>query len=117
MFHESDVLKITIYYKSHTINNLISQNNLSHKSNPLKQTNNVYKYTCNVGDSELQNSTYIGMTTTTLSSNNASCCWGSQNLHAKIITTLSSAEKIVSKTPIFYTMNQISTGSKSWKPS
>ena len=32
-------------------------------------------------------------------------------------TTLPSAEKIFSKTPIFYTMNQISTGSKSRKPS
>ena len=40
---------------------------MSHKSNLLKQTNIVYKYTCNVGDCELQNSTYIGMTTTTLS--------------------------------------------------
>ena len=53
---ESDLLKITIYYKSHTINNLISKNNLSHKSNPLKQTNIVYKYKCNFGDCELQNS-------------------------------------------------------------
>ena len=64
--NESDLLKITIYCKTHTINNLISKNNLSHKSNRLK-TNIVYKYTCNVGDCELQNSTYIGMTTTALS--------------------------------------------------
>ena len=33
----------------------------------LMPTNIVYKYTCNVGDCELQNSTYIDMTTTTLS--------------------------------------------------
>ena len=64
--NESDLLKITIYYKSHTISNLISKNNLSHKSNQPKQANIVYKYTCNVGDCELQSSTYIGMTTTIL---------------------------------------------------
>ena len=36
--NESDLLKMIIYCKSHTITNLISENNLSHKSNPLKQT-------------------------------------------------------------------------------
>ena len=36
-------IKIIMYYKSHTINNLISKNNHSRKPNPLKPTNILYK--------------------------------------------------------------------------
>ena len=59
-------LKLIIYYKSNTINQLVSKNNLTPTAS-LKQSNIIYEYSCPHEDCALQKISYIGMTTTTLS--------------------------------------------------
>ena len=111
-----DQLKIIIYYKSHTIANLISKNNQSCKPNNLKQTNMIYKYACNIGDCDLQNSTYIGMTTTTLSRRitmHLAAGGAKIRMHNKQMTQ--PAEKTQSKTQAFYSTSMTSTDYKSWR--
>lgn len=49
-----------------TTTSLITKNNNSPTPPPLKQTNVVYEFSCPLGECELQQSSYIGMTTTTL---------------------------------------------------
>ena len=60
-------LHLIIYYKSPTVTSLITKNNTAPRPPPLKQTNVIYEYTCNRGECEPRNRSYIGMTTTTLS--------------------------------------------------
>ena len=60
-------LSLIIYYKNKRTSSLIMKNNLNSTSEPLKQTNVIYSYKCNIGDCELQTVNYIGETTTTLS--------------------------------------------------
>ena len=65
--NENERIKLIIYYDKNTTNSLVSRNNQNAKLPPLKQTNVVYRYNCNIGECELQQHSYIGMTTTTLS--------------------------------------------------
>ena len=60
-------IQLVIYCKSNTVNNLVMRNNHSPPLPILKQTNLIYEYTCKYGDCELHPSSYIGLTTTTLS--------------------------------------------------
>ena len=54
-------------YKSPKVSSFIVKNNLSMDPSPVKQTNVVYQYKCTHGDCARQhNSSYIGLTTTTL---------------------------------------------------
>ena len=63
-----DKLDIIIYYKNPKVSNLFMKNNLSKNYNPLKQTNVIYKYSCpEEGCKLLNNVSYIGVTTTSLS--------------------------------------------------
>ena len=57
---------LTTYYKRHTTTNLIIRNNQCPQMPTLKKTNLIYLFTWK-HDSEHQNRTYIGQTTTTLS--------------------------------------------------
>jgi len=58
---------LTIYYKSPHISNFLITNNTATKTK-LKQTNVIYEFHCPYGDCLLcDNSSYIGMTTTSLS--------------------------------------------------
>ena len=63
----TDHLQIITYYRSNTTTNAVTKNNQFPLTTTLKQTNFIYEYKCNKGDCELLNSSYIGMTTTTLS--------------------------------------------------
>ena len=63
----TDRLQIITYYRSNTTTSAITKNNQFPSTTILKPTNVVYEYKCNKGDCELLNSSYIGMTTTTLS--------------------------------------------------
>ena len=64
---QSSSLKLTVYYKSPKVSNLVMKNNLSKDPSPLKATNVVYQFKCTHGDCARQhNCTYIGYTTTTL---------------------------------------------------
>ena len=65
---DDDNIRLTIYYKSPRVSNLIMCNNLSNDNAPLKSTNVVYEYKCQIGDcARRRNSSYIGHTTTSLS--------------------------------------------------
>ena len=62
-------LRFIIYYKKFKTANLVINNNSSPQINKLQKTNLVYRFTCPLGDciSNVQKSSYIGYTTTTLS--------------------------------------------------
>ena len=61
-------LLLIIYYKNPRVLNLIMKNNLSQDPSFLKKTNVVYQYTCpEEGCKLLPNSSYIGVTTTSIS--------------------------------------------------
>jgi hypothetical protein len=62
-----DNLKLQIYYKNAKTSQFIMKNNVNATTEPLKTTNVVYEFKCNTGECELQPSSYIGMTTTSLS--------------------------------------------------
>ena len=62
-----DSLKVIIYYKNTYTSGLVSKNNQAPPVNQLQQTDLIYEYKCQIGDCEHQNSSYIGLTTTTLS--------------------------------------------------
>ena len=65
--NQDDKVKLIIYYKNRKTSNLIMKNNVHDKCNDLSKTGVVYQYTCPLGDCKLQNNSYIGMSTTTLS--------------------------------------------------
>ena len=66
--NNSDTIRLTIYYKSPRVSNLVMCNNLSRDNSLLKATNIVYEYKCQIGEcAHRRNSSYIGHTTTTLS--------------------------------------------------
>ena len=62
-----DKLKFTVYYKNRYISSLFMRNNSAKPTPTFQQTNLVYEYKCLLGDCEHQNSSYIGLTTNTLS--------------------------------------------------
>ena len=64
---QEDKLEMVIYYRNRKINNLIMKNNQNEKTGDLGRTGVIYQYTCQTGDCKLQNISYIGMCTTTLS--------------------------------------------------
>jgi len=64
----SDALQLVIFYQNPTTCSLVMKNNLSCDRSPLKQSNVIYQYTCNLGDCALRTDcNYIGLTTTSLS--------------------------------------------------
>ena len=62
-----DQVKLVVYYKNPTTKSLVLRNNMSEDPSILKKCNIVYRYNCKKGDCALQNSSYIGHTTTSLS--------------------------------------------------
>ncbi|XP_076037240.1 uncharacterized protein LOC143022776 [Oratosquilla oratoria] len=65
---EGDKLNLIIYYRNPRTSSLIMKNNLAAQKDKLKQSNVVYKYTCNFNkDGALCTDEYIGYTTQTLS--------------------------------------------------
>ena len=60
-------LNLVIFYQSNTIKQLVSKNNSTPKQPDLKQSNVVYEFKCPHGECALQQNSYIGMTTTSLS--------------------------------------------------
>ena len=61
-------IQFIIYYRKYKTANLIIRNNPSKKQNKVAQTNLVYIFSCNLGMCNSHNkSTYIGLTTTSLS--------------------------------------------------
>ena len=63
----TEKIKFIPYYRSSTITSLITKNNQGPPTPTLKKTNVIYQYQCPHGDCEHHPSTYIGLTTTTLS--------------------------------------------------
>ena len=65
---QNDRLKLVIYYKSATTKSLIMKNNQNTPPSKFQQCNLIYEYQCKLdGCEHLQNSSYIGLTSTTLS--------------------------------------------------
>ena len=64
---ENDQINLVIYYKSMKTSNLLIRNNENKKPTELQSSHLVYEYTCKHRDCSSLNSTYIGMTTTSLS--------------------------------------------------
>ena len=62
-----DRLKFIIYYKNRKTSNLCIINNCHRETSNLQKANVVYQFNCNIGDCALQKTSYIGMTTTSLS--------------------------------------------------
>ena len=56
-----------IYYKNSKTSNLVMRNNLCAKTRALDKCGVVYQYSCQIANCKLQNTTYIGMCTTSLS--------------------------------------------------
>ena len=66
--NDDDKLDLVIYYKNKKVSNLLMKNNLTQDPSPLKQTNVIYNFNCNIDDCALlPNVNYIRMTRTTLS--------------------------------------------------
>ena len=65
--NENEKLKLIIYYSSSATASLISKNNQSPPPPSLQRTNLIYEYKCNIDECGRQPSSYVGMTTTTLS--------------------------------------------------
>ena len=66
--NNKDNLKLIIYYQSATSKSLVMRNNQAPMTPPMQQTNLIYEYNCVQDDCEhLPKSSYIGLTTTTLS--------------------------------------------------
>lgn len=63
----SDKLQIVVYYKNQKVSNLVMKNNINTKTDPKTKTNVIYKFDCPHEDCQLRNSSYVGVTTTTLS--------------------------------------------------
>ena len=63
----NDKLKLMIYYKNPTVKTILTKNDQSPSPSDLQKTNLVYEYTCKIGDCERLQSSYIGVTQTTLS--------------------------------------------------
>ena len=63
----NDQVKLVIYCKNPTTKSLVPRNNMSNDPSALKKCNVVYLYSCKKGDCALQNNSYIGHATTTLS--------------------------------------------------
>ena len=64
----SEVVKLQNYYKSRHVKTLISNNRTqTNTKTALQRSHVVYEYKCNIGECEHLNSSYIGMTATTLS--------------------------------------------------
>ena len=62
-----DTIQLVIYYKNRKTSNLVIKNNVSKQGSDLSKVGVIYKYSCSIGDCKLRNTSYIGMTTTTLS--------------------------------------------------
>ena len=65
--HEEDSVQFIIYYKNKRTSQLVMKNNLNEKTGDLSRTGVVYQYTCPIGNCKTRNTSYIGMSTTTLS--------------------------------------------------
>ena len=65
--HHEDSIEFIIYYRNQKSGNLIMKNNMAEKTNDLNKTGVIYQYVCQIGGCKLQNISYIGMCTTTLS--------------------------------------------------
>ena len=63
----AEKIKFIPYYRSNTITSLITKNNQGPPTPNLKKTSVIHQYQCPHGDCEHHPSTYIGLTTTTLS--------------------------------------------------
>ena len=100
----NDQLKLIIYYRNRKTANLVTKNNLNSTSDPLKQTNVVYSYKCNIGDCALQTVNYIGETTNTLSKRiSGHIQSGAPKQHTQTIHNISlSREQMVQNTKILY---------------
>ena len=59
---ENEKLQIIFYYRNRKTANLVIKNSQTTQVDPLKTTNVIYKYTCNLMTSQLE---YIGITKTT----------------------------------------------------
>ena len=59
-------IQLHIYYKSQNLKNLLIKNNVVPDISPEAKSHVVYQYTCNWGQCNLSNHTYIGFTTTRL---------------------------------------------------
>ena len=60
---DNDELKLIIYYKNKQVNQLVTNNNPTKKTESLQQTNVIYEFSCRKEDCKhLQNIKYIGMT-------------------------------------------------------
>ena len=64
---QENEIVLTIYYRNKKISNLVMKNNPNEKTGDLGRTGVIYQYTCQIGGCKLQNNSYIGMCTTTLS--------------------------------------------------
>ena len=65
--HQDDHIKFLIYYKNRKTGNLVMKNNMNGELSDLNKTGVIYQYTCQIGGCKLQDISYIGMCTTTLS--------------------------------------------------
>ena len=64
---DDDKIQFTIYYKNQKVNNIIMKNSPKECDKDISRVGVIYQYFCQLGDCKLQNNSYIGMTTTTLS--------------------------------------------------
>ena len=60
-------IDLCIYYRNFKTSNLVMKNNLCAKTRPLDKCGVVYQYSCQIANCKSQNTTYIGMCTTSLS--------------------------------------------------
>ena len=64
--NSEDKIELIIYYKNRKTANMIMRNSTQEK-NKLKANNVVYMYKCSHEGCKLRNTTYVGLTTTSLS--------------------------------------------------
>ena len=64
---QNAAINLQIYYKSKKTSHLLLRNNTAPEAEKTQKSHVVYRFTCNRGNCEVLPSTYIGMTTTTLS--------------------------------------------------
>ena len=60
-------IRLTVYYKTTKMHNLVIKNNCLPPTSPLQEDNVIYRFDCPVGDCQHRTSAYIGMTSMTLS--------------------------------------------------
>ena len=55
----NDTINLVIFYKSKKTSNLVMKNNIAEVSNDMSRMGVVYQYSCQIGNCQFRNSSYI----------------------------------------------------------